>query len=72
MDTKTFLGLLESNVQLKKDNAALAKVAGTALTISSTLAKNNNLLKNLIKELLDVSDTVPEELINRCKAVINK
>ena len=71
MDTKTFLQMLESNVQLKKDNATLSKIASTSLTISSTLAKNNNILKILIRELLE-TPCIPTDLRIKCENILNK
>lgn len=71
MSTEMTLQLLESNVKLKNDIILLTKVASSSLSIASTLANNNNLLKNLIKELLKVSN-IPEDLRIRCNHIVNK
>lgn len=71
MSTEMTLQLLESNVKLKNDIILLTKVASSSLSIASTLANNNNLLKNLIKELLKVSN-IPEDLRIRCNNIVNK
>ena len=71
MSTKMTLQLLESNVKLKNDIILLTKVASSSLSIASTLANNNNFLKDLIKELLKVSN-IPEDLRIRCNNIVNK
>lgn len=71
MSTEMTLQLLESNVKLKNDIILLTKVASSSLSIASTLANNNNLLKDLIKELLKVSN-IPEDLRIRCNHIVNK
>lgn len=71
MSTEMTLQLLESNVKLKNDIILLTKVASSSLSIASTLANNNNLLKDLIKELLKVSN-IPEDLRIRCNNIVNK
>lgn len=67
--TATMLQLLEDNVKLKNDNAILEKLARSFLTMSSTLANNNVILKDLIIELLKAED-VPEELRNNCENIL--
>ena len=71
MSTEMSLQLLESNVKLKNDIILLTKVASSSLSIASTLANNNNFLKDLIKELLKVSN-IPEDLRIRCNNIVNK
>lgn len=71
MSTEMTLQLLESNVKLKNDIILLTKVASSSLSIASTLANNNNFLKDLIKELLKVSN-IPEDLRIRCNNIVNK
>ncbi|MCK9338296.1 MAG: hypothetical protein M0P43_10730 [Arcobacteraceae bacterium] len=71
MSTEMTLQLLESNVKLKNDIILLTKVASSSLSIASTLANNNNFLKDLIKELLKVSN-IPEDLRIRCNHIVNK
>jgi len=71
MSTEITLQLLESNVKLKNDIILLTKVASSSLSIASTLANNNNFLKDLIKELLKVSN-IPEDLRIRCNNIVNK
>ena len=71
MSTEITLQLLESNVKLKNDIILLTKVASSSLSIASTLANNNNFLKDLIKELLKVSN-IPEDLRIRCNHIVNK
>ena len=71
MSIEMTLQLLESNVKLKNDIISLTKVASSSLSIASTLANNNNILKDLIKELLKVSN-IPEDLRIRCNNIVNK
>lgn len=71
MDTNMFLDLLESNVKVKQENKTLANLASKSLTIASTLAQNNSILKGLMKELLEVPN-VPDDLRTRCESILNK